>query len=54
MATTQQRITFAMTKADLEMLDKLCQRQNETRSQIIRRALQLFYQITFIKNEEHK
>lgn len=49
MATTQKRITLALTKEDLRQIDELVKHFGENPSQVIKRALIILSHITFKK-----
>lgn len=53
MATTEKRITLALTKEDLRILEKLSEKYKETKTQVIKRAMIILHQLEFIKTEDN-
>lgn len=45
MATTVQRIHFCVTKETQRQLNQLCNERGENRAQIIKQAIDFFYQL---------
>ena len=52
MATTAKRITLALTKEDIRILQKLQEKYAETQTAVIKRAIIILHQLEFIKTED--